>query len=336
MPAAAADPIEEVRRFNRFYTRAIGVLSEGHLGSEFSLVEVRVLYEIASRDRPTASAVAAELGLDAGYLSRILRRFERDGLVTRSRSRADGRQSHLALTRRGRARFNALDTETRGEIGRLLAPLSSGERGGLVAAMHTIEKALVPAAVERGSDAEAASNGEHGYVLRDPAPGDLGWVVSRHGALYGAEYGWNVEFEGMVARIVADFVEHFDPARERCWIAERDGEKLGSVFLVKESARVARLRMLLVEPSARGLGLGGHLVDVCTEFARRAGYRKIVLWTNSALVKARRLYERAGYRLTLEKRHHVWGKDQVSETWELDLAPARSTVRSAPPRRIRT
>ena len=326
----AADPIEDVRRFNRFYTRAIGVLSEGHLGSEFSLVEMRVLYEIAHRDRPTASVVGAELGLDAGYLSRILRRFERDGLVTRSRSRADGRQAHLAFTRRGRNRFNALDSRARSEVGRLLTPLSSAERGGLVAAMHTIEDAL-GAGDSRGKrpTASAAAPSGRSYVLRDPAPGDLGWVVWRHGALYAAEFGWNAEFEGLVARIVADYVDHFDPARERCWIAERDGEKLGSVFLVKESARVARLRMLLVEPSARGLGLGGHLVDVCTEFARAAGYRKIVLWTNSVLEGARRLYVRAGYRLTAEKRHHVWGKDQISETWELDLAPPRGSAKTA-------
>jgi len=323
---AVADPIEDVRRFNRFYTRAIGVLSEGHLGSEFSLVEMRVLYEIAHRDRPTASVVATELGLDAGYLSRILRRFERDGLVTRSRSRADGRQAHLAFTRRGRARFNALDARARSEIGRLLTPLSAAERGGLVAAMHTIEGALGTGGTGDShgrQPATRAATAEPAVTLRDPAPGDLGWVVWRHGALYAAEFGWNAEFEGLVARIVADYVDHFDPARERCWIAERQGEKLGSVFLVKESARVARLRMLLVEPSARGLGLGGHLVDVCTEFARAAGYRKIVLWTNSVLEGARRLYVRAGYRMTAEKRHHVWGKDQISETWELDLVPPR-------------
>lgn len=312
MPAPAAERVAAVRSFNRFYTRAIGVLAEGHLGSAFSLAELRVLYEIARRDRPTASEIAAELGLDRGYLSRILRRFERDGLVTRSPSADDARRAHLALSRRGRARFSSLEAKSRAAVGRLLRPLSVHDQERVAAAMRAIQAALGAAERRPAED----------VVLRAPEPGDLGWVVERHGALYAAEYGWNVEFEGMVAGIVADFVRRFDPARERCWIADRAGERLGSVFLVKESARVARLRMLFVEPAARGLGLGARLVDACTAFARAAGYRKIVLWTNRSLTAARRIYERAGYRLTLERRHHDWGMDQVSETWELELGTA--------------
>lgn len=305
------DPIDQVRRFNRFYTRTIGVLSESPLGGPHSLAELRVLYEIAYRELPTAAEIAAELGLDAGYLSRILRRLERDGLVARRRSEDDARQSHLKLTRHGRTRFAALEEDSRRHVRGMLDPLSADARARLTGAMRTIADAL-----------GAASPAPSPIVLRPPGPGDLGWVVYRHGLLYGTEYGWNAEFEGLVASIVADFAAHFDPEKERGWIAERDGETLGFVFLVKKSARVAQLRMLLVEPAARGLGLGGRLVNECTRFAHAAGYRKIVLLTNSRLASARFLYTRAGYRLVDEERAHVWGAEQIAETWELDLATA--------------
>ncbi len=312
MPAPTPARVEAVRRFNRFYTRRIGVLSQGHLGSPHSLTEVRVLYEIAHREQPTAAEIGTELALDAGYLSRILARCTRAGLVARTRSAQDGRRSHLGLTRRGRERLAALDERARTEVGRLLEPLSASRQNAVTAAMRVIEVALAAPPQPTGQSA-----GE--VVLRDLRPGDLGWVVYRHGALYAEAFGWNLEFEGMVAGIAAGFVANLDPARERAWIADRGGERLGSVFLVKESMRVARLRMLLVEPEARGLGLGTKLVDACTEFARAAGYRKIVLLTNSLLAGARRIYARAGYRMTAEEHHHSWGKDQVSETWELAL-----------------
>ena len=296
------DPIDQVRRFNRFYTRTIGVLSESHLGGPHSLAELRVLYEIAHGERSTAAEIASELGLDAGYLSRILRRLERDGLVARRRSEEDARQSHLKLTRRGRTRFAALEDDSRAHVRGLLDPLSADARTRLTGAMRTITSTLA-----------ASPSGASEIVLRPPGPGDLGWVVYRHGLLYCTEYGWNAEFEGLVASIVADFAAHFDPEKERGWIAERDGEKLGFVFLVKKSPRVAQLRMLLVEPAARGLGLGGRLVDECTRFAHAAGYRRIVLLTNSRLASARYLYTRAGYRLIAEEREHVWGADQISK-----------------------
>lgn len=313
MPSRDAEQrVAAVRRFNRFYTRKIGVLRAGAYQSPFSLTQVRVLYELAHRDRPTATELGRELGLDAGYLSRILRGFQQRGLVTRTRSSSDGRQSHVALTAQGRKVFAPLNARSHDEIAALLAPLPAPAQARLIGGMQTIESLL--------TDSPAAPLKASGSCrLRPPAPGDLGWVVHRHGALYAQEYGYDAEFEALVAEIVSHFVRHFDPARERCWIAERDGAILGSVFLVKQTATVAKLRLLLVEPEARGLGIGRRLVDECVRFARRAGYRKLTLWTQSELRAARRLYETAGFHLVHRHRHHSFGKDLVAETWDLKL-----------------
>ncbi len=300
--------VEAARRFNRFYTRTIGVLREGAYKSPFSLTEVRVLYELAHRDQPTATALGRDLGLDAGYLSRILRGFERRGLVLKTRSTADGRQSHLALTAQGRKVFAPLNARSHDEVAALLGGLSSAAQGRLVGAMQTIERLL-------GDREEPHAP----YVLRSPQPGDLGWVVHRHGAVYAQEYGYDAQFEALVAGIVAQFVQRLDPKRERCWIAEQRGEVVGSVFLVARSKTVAQLRLLLVEPNARGSGLGTRLVSECVRFARQTVYRKVMLWTQSELRAARRLYEAAGFRMVRKEKNHSFGKDLVSETWELDL-----------------
>jgi len=305
---AADHRIAAVRRFNRFYTKRIGVLHEGLLQSPFPLTEARVLYELALREGVTATELGRELGLDAGYLSRILRRFGERGLIRRTPSRADGRQHHLWLTERGRAAFAPLDQASRAEVGGMLAALSESQQRSLLEAMGTLERLL-------GSRPAP----EPPCVLRRHRPGDMGWIVHRHGLLYAQEYGWDERFEALVAAIVAQFVERYDPRRERCWIGERDGEILGSVFLVKESEQVAKLRLLLVEPRARGLGIGTRLVQECEAFARQAGYRTIRLWTNSVLHAARRIYERAGYRLVQEEPHHSFGHDLIGETWELQL-----------------
>ena len=300
--------VATVRRFNRFYTKQIGLLHEGYLESSFSLAEARVLYELAHRDKPAATELAHELALDAGYLSRILRGFERRRLIRRTPSKADRRQSHLSLTERGRAAFAPLNVRSRADIGAMLDRLGPGEQRRLIEAMQTIEGFL-------GAPAESRA----AYVLRPHQPGDMGWVVHRHGALYGQEYGWDEQFEALVAGVVAKFIQNFDPKRERCWIAEKDGEIVGSVFLVGASRTVAQLRLLLVEPKARGLGIGGHLVTECVRFARQVGYRKITLWTNSVLRAARRIYEAAGFRLVRKERHRSFGRDLIGETWELSL-----------------
>ena len=302
--------VDAMRRFNRFYTRQIGVLAEGLLQSSFSLAEARVLYEVAHRDQPAAAELGQELGLDAGYLSRILRGLRKRGLVGRRPSEADGRRSLLGLTRRGRAAFATLDERSREEVGAMLDRLPPRGQSRLVEAMGTIEE-LLGAAPDRSAGT--------GYVLRPPQPGDMGWVVHRHGLLYAQEYGWDERFEALVAGIVARFVDRFDPKRERCWIAEKDGEIIGSVFLVKESKTVARLRLMLVEPRARGMGLGTRLVAECVRFARPAGYRKITLWTNSVLLAARHIYKKAGFRLVRQEPFHGFGHDLVSETWDLKL-----------------
>ena len=300
--------VAAVRGFNRFYTQKIGVLSEGLLKSRFSLTEARVLYELAQRERPTATELCGDLGLDAGYLSRILRRFEQQGLIARTASRDDGRRSLLALTARGRAAFAPLDARSRQEIGAIMDGLGQPEQARLVAAMATIERLL-----------GARPQNDAPYLLRPHQPGDMGWVVHRHGALYAQEYGWDERFEALVAEIVAKFIAHFDPKKEHCWIAERDGEIIGSVFLVKKSKTVAKLRMLFVEPTARGLGLGSRLVEECLRFARQAGYRKITLWTNDILHAARHIYVKTGFRKVGSERHHSFGHDLVGETWELEL-----------------
>lgn len=304
----ANQKIDAVRGFNRFYTRQIGVLREGLLQSPFSLTEARVLYEIARRPQPTATELCQELGLDAGYLSRILSKFEKSGLVSRSASRSDGRRILLKLSAKGRRTFATLDIRQRGEVASMLRPISPAGQSELVQAMQRIESLL-------GGRSESRP-----YVLRAHQPGDMGWVIHRHGALYAQEYGYDEQFEALVAEIAARFIQNFDAKRERCWIAEKGGGIVGSVFLVKESKTAAKLRLLLVEPSARGLGIGKRLVDECIRFARQAGYRKIVLWTQSELPAARHVYQQAGFRLVEEKPHRSWGReDLVSEIWELDL-----------------
>ena len=300
--------IAAVRRFNRFYTQQIGVLREGYLESPFSLTQVRVLYELAHRDRTTASELGRELGLDAGYLSRILRGFEKRGLIDKKPSEVDGRQNLLWLTEQGQQAFAPLHARSRHDIGAMLSRLSPTEQDRLVGAIRTIEGLL-------GARPEHKAP----YLLRPHQPGDMGWVVHRHGVLYAREYGWDEQFEALVASIVAKFIQHYDPKRERCWIAEREGEVVGSVFLVRQLKTVAKLRLLLVEPQARGLGIGARLVDECVRFARSSGYRKVTLWTNSVLLAPRSIYEQAGFRLTHEDPHHSFGHDLIAETWELKL-----------------
>ncbi|SRR6266542_675919 len=300
--------VAAVRRFNRFYTRQIGLLQEGYLKSPFSLSEVRVLYELAHQEKPTAAELSRDLGLDAGYLSRVLRGFEKRRLISRTRSQADGRQSHLTLTARGQAAFAPLERRSHQEIGEIVTALPAPEQIRLVEAMHVIQSIL-------GVQPERKVP----YMLRPHQPGDMGWVVHRHGVLYGQEYGWDERFEALVAEIVATFIHTYDAKNERCWIAEKDGEIVGSVFLVKQSKTVAKLRLLLVEPKARGLGIGRRLVEECIRFARQAGYRKMRLWTNSILRAARRIYEETGFRMVHQERHKSFGHDLVGETWEREL-----------------
>ncbi len=314
--AAGAQRIAAVRRFNRFYTQRIGVLREHLLDSPYSLASVRVLYELAHwparGEPPTAAELAARLALDEGYLSRILRGFELRGLVRKQRSAADRRQQSLALALRGKREFARLDARSQQEVGALLARLSAAEQVALVDAMQTVSRLLGAAPGEQAAP-------EPPYVLREPRSGDMGWVIHRHGALYAREYGYDQRFEALVAEIIAQFVHRFDPARDRCWIAERRGEIVGSVFLVRKTKTVAKLRLLLVEPRARGLGIGGQLVAETIRFARAAGYRKLTLWTQSELDAARHLYTHAGFRRIGEQRHESFGKRLVAETWELSL-----------------
>jgi len=300
--------VSAIRRFNRFYTRQLGLLGDHLLESPFSLGEARVIYELAQREEITAADLSRELALDAGYLSRMLRSFERRGLVRRRRSTRDARCAPLSLTPAGRRAFATLDADARRDIREMLAGLGPSKRGRLVGAMHAIESVL---------GAKPGTSGA--YRLRQPRPGDLGWVVQRHGELYAREYGWNDEFEGLVAGIVARFVRHRDPARERCWIAEREGENVGCIFCVKKSATVAQLRLLLVEPSARGAGIGARLVDECMAFARQAGFRSMVLWTNDVLASARRIYQSRGFELAAEENHHSFGHDLVGQNWRVRL-----------------
>jgi DNA-binding MarR family transcriptional regulator/GNAT superfamily N-acetyltransferase len=301
--------IAAIRRFNRFYTPLIGLLNEGYLESPFSLTQVRVLYELAHQEKTTATALCKELKLDAGYLSRILRGFRKRSLIEQKPSKADGRQNIVRLTRRGRQVFAPLDRRSHDQIGELLGHLSPADQIRAVEAMQVVESLLGASPPEPKVP----------YVLRPPRSGDMGSVVQRHGVLYAEEYGWDEQFEALVAGIVAKFIQQYDPKWERCWIAEREGEPVGSVFLVKESETVARLRLMLVEPKARGLGIGTRLVEECLRFARLAGYRKIVLWTNSVLTAARHIYQRAGFRLVHEETHHSFGHDLIGETWELEL-----------------
>jgi DNA-binding MarR family transcriptional regulator/N-acetylglutamate synthase-like GNAT family acetyltransferase len=300
--------IEAVRRFNRFYTKKIGVLHEGLLRSPFPLTEARLIYELAQHEQTTATELCNELGLDAGYLSRLLRSFKKRGLIHKQPSEMDGRQNFVSLTERGQEAFAMLNGRSRSEIGATLRNFSTAEQNRLVEAMHTIE-GLLGAQPERKVP----------YLLRPHQPGDMGWVVHRHGVLYAEEYGWDEQFEALVAAIVAKFVKHYNPKQERCWIAEMDGEIVGSVFLVKKTKTVAQLRLLLVEPKVRNLGIGTRLVTECLRFARQVGYRKIVLWTNSVLIAARTIYEAAGFHLVHEEPHHSFGHDLIGQTWELEL-----------------
>lgn len=306
--AKLPDRVEAVRRFSRFYTRKIGVLGEGLLGSPFSLAEARVIWELGHRGRTTARELGRELGLDPGYLSRILRGFDSRGLIDRQTADNDARQSILSLTRAGEAAFAKLNARSQSEIAAMLETLSAENQHRLVESLRVVEDLLGTTPSTREP-----------YLLRPHQPGDMGWVVHRHGVLYSEEYGWDERFEALVAGVVAEFVRHFDSRRERCWIAERDGEPVGSVFLVRDSDTVAKLRLLLVEPRARGLGIGARLVEECLRFARRTGYKRITLWTNSVLLEARVLYEKAGFRKVKSEPHALFGVELVGETWEFEL-----------------
>lgn len=302
------DRIRAVRQFNRFFTRQIGVLREGLLHSPYSLTEARILFELAQHSDLTSSDLCRELGLDAGYLSRILTRFEQQGLVEKVRLEADGRQRLLRLTPQGEKAFALLDQRSRDEVAEMLNDLSEGDQQRLLRAMDTIESVLCK-----------GFKYSEPFFLRSHEPGDMGWVTHRHGVLYAEEYGWDEHFEALVAHIVADFINNYKPERERCWIAEVNGEIVGSVFVVQANETDAKLRLLLVEPKARGLGLGTRLVEECIRFARRRGYQKLVLWTNNVLVEARHIYEKTGFRLVAQEAHHSFGHDLVGETWELLL-----------------
>lgn len=311
MPSASIpdNAVQTIRRFNRFYTRQIGVLQEHLLQSQFSLTEVRVLYELAHRERVTAGDLCQELGLDRGYLSRMLQNFESQGWIKTAASPEDRRRVFLTFTAKGRKVFTPLEQRSSAEVSAMLSKLAPAQQEKLLSAIRDVEAVLAP-----------TPQADPAYILRSHRPGDMGWVVWRHGVLYSKEYGYDERFEALVAEIVAEFIEKFDAAKERCWIAEHDGENVGSVFLVKKSATVAKLRLLLVEPSARGLGIGKRLVEECVRFAREAGYKKIMLWTQSELTAARRIYESAGFKLVDEEKHNSWSRiNLVAETWELKL-----------------
>lgn len=297
---------EAVRRFNRYYTRQIGVLHEHLLASEYSLTEVRILYELAHRPAIALSDLCRELNLDAGYVSRVVSGFEKNGLVVKTRSAADARVGVLELTDAGRAAFAPLDEASRNEIIGILTQLPEAAQAQLVNAMNEIQNLL-------------SDHAPVGYVLRDPRPGDMGLVVANQAVVYAREFGWSAEYEALVAEIVAKFIREFDPAHERCWIAEKDGRMVGSVFVVRQDETTAKLRLLYVDGAARGLGIGRRLVEECLRFARQAGYKRMVLWTNSVLTDARRIYEKAGFQLVEEEKHHSFGKDLVGQYWARDL-----------------
>ncbi|HEU5367497.1 MAG TPA: helix-turn-helix domain-containing GNAT family N-acetyltransferase [Ktedonobacterales bacterium] len=300
--------ISAVRHFNRFFTRQIGVLREGLLHSPYPLTEARIIFELAQRQGLTAADLGRELGLDAGYLSRLLARLEQQGLLEKTRSETDGRQRLLRLTPQGEQAFALLDQRSRDEITDMLTELGEDDQQRLLKAMETIQSVLCK-----------GLKYSEPFVLRQHESGDMGWVVHRHGVLYSQEYGWNEHFEALVAQIVSDFITNYNPERERCWIAEMNGEIVGSVFCVQASETVAKLRLLLVEPRARGLGLGSRLVDECLRFARRRGYQQMTLWTNSVLVAARHIYAQKGFALVASEPQRNFGHDLISETWELTL-----------------
>jgi DNA-binding MarR family transcriptional regulator/GNAT superfamily N-acetyltransferase len=301
--------ISSIRDFNRFYTRQLGLLDREFLSSEWTLTEVRVLYELATRTAITASEIAGELQLDMAYLSRILARFQQRRLLRRQASPRDGRQRLLTLTTAGRAVFKRLDRAATAQIASLLAPLPQADRTGLVAAMQRVRRVLQP-----------CGPSQHTLSIRPLGIGDIGWIIHRQGVLYAAEYGWDVSYEALVAEILSVFVKKFDPKSDGAWIAECGGEIVGCVFLVRDSSQVGRLRLLYVEPAARGQGIGSQLVVACIRGARERGYHTLTLWTNDVLVSARRIYEAAGFHLVGEERHHSFGKALVGQTWELSLA----------------
>ncbi len=303
-----AHQVDAMRSFNRFYTRQIGLLEEGLLKSDFSLTEVRVLYELAHADGLTASDLARELGLDLGYMSRVLKRLQARSLLRRGPSKTDARQSVLGLTAKGLKAFTPIEKATSDQMVGMLAAVPADGKAKLLRSMQTIRRLLG----ER--DEQAAS-----YVIRDPRPGDIGWIIHRQGVLYAEEYGWEQSFEGLIAEIAGTFIRTFDPKLERCWIAERDDEVVGSVFLVRKSARVAQLRLLYVEPSTRGLGIGRRLVGECIAFAKAKGYRAMTLWTNDVLTSARKIYQAAGFELVKQERHRSFGMDLVGQNWDLKL-----------------
>ncbi|MFD5567276.1 bifunctional helix-turn-helix transcriptional regulator/GNAT family N-acetyltransferase [Streptomyces cadmiisoli] len=306
--------VQDIRSFNRFYTKLIGALDHGrHVYAPYTLTEARILYELAHGTRTDAADLRAELHLDAGYLSRILNGFEQDGLIERGPSEKDPRRRRITLTGRGREAAGLLDERARESVGALLAGVAPDDRTRLTEALRTVRDVL----------GGGPSAGREDVLLREPGPGDLGWIVQRNGALYAAEFGWNTDYEGLVARIVADFAEDHDPHLERAWIAEADGRPVGCVMCVRDEApATARLRLLLVEPDARGLGIGDKLVSAVVDFARGVGYRDLVLWTNDVLAGARRLYQRHGFVLLAEKPHRSFGKDLVGQDWRLVLRAA--------------
>lgn len=308
MPETGIDEqVSALRTFNRFYTRKIGVL-DGMASSPFSLAEARVLYELAHREQPTATDIRKELGLDAGYMSRILRDFERRRLVTREQSKTDERQRFLSLTAKGRRTFAPLDERSNRDVGAILKELSSKERKQLLDAVQTVGRLL-------GDKAEPRTP----YLLRLQQPGDMGWIVHRQAILYAEEYGWDETYEALAAEIVAQFIKNYDPKFERAWVAEKDANRVGAVFVAKQSDEIAKLRLLHVEPEARGLGIGKRLVQECVRFARQAGYQKMTLWTQSILDAARHIYKQEGFQVVREEKHHSFGKDLTAETWELNL-----------------
>jgi DNA-binding MarR family transcriptional regulator/GNAT superfamily N-acetyltransferase len=312
MPKNATEAqVSAIRAFNRFYTRKIGLV-DGAASSPFSLAEARVLYELAHRDETTATEIRKELGLDAGYISRIVRGLERQKLLTREASKADERRKFLSLSAKGRRAFAPLDERSSRDVAAMIEELSPEERKRMVDALQTVHRLL-------GDEPQPRIP----YLLRQHQPGDVGWIVHRQALLYANEYGWDESYEALAAEIGAQFIKSYDSKRERCWIAERDGARLGAVLVAKASDEVAKLRLLHVEAEARGMGIGKRLVEECIRFARQAGYRKMTLWTQSILVAARHIYKRAGFRVVREEPHHSFGKDLVGETWEMDFRPSR-------------